>query len=164
MVARRIGDGLRLRGVQTGDPELGPGTSQAGDPARTMDVELKGSPQAGSIQDERAVGTGDNDAQAANIILSGRLAPGLFWGGFFLQIEESGSPQISILQIAESSVVHRILLKLFQGFPLIFCGKIESLLFPRTMEQRAPWKSSLPLESGAGLRSNCTIESPLQSR
>ena len=162
MVARRIGDGLRLRGVQAGDPELGPGTSQAGDPAGTMDVELKGNPQAASIQDERAagtrennaqaasiqderaVGTGDNDAQAANINLSGRLAPGLFLGGFFLQIEESGSPQISILQIAESSVVHRILLKLFQRFSirLIFCGKFESLLFPRTMEQRAPWKSS----------------------
>ena len=43
--------------------------------------------------------------------------------GFFLQIEESGSPQILILQIAESSVVHKILLKLFQRIPLTFCGK-----------------------------------------
>ena len=56
---------------------------------------------------------------------------------------ESGSPQILILPIAESFVVHKILLKNFsKGFPLTFCGNFESLLFPRTMEQRAPWKSS----------------------
>ena len=62
--------------------------------------------------------------------------------GFFLPVVESGSPQILILPIAESSVVHKILLQLFQSFPLTVCGKFESLLFPRTMEQRTPWKSS----------------------
>ena len=56
------------------------------------------------------------------VYLSGRLAPGLFFLGFFLQIEESGSPQILILPIAESSVVHKILLRLSEGFPLTFCG------------------------------------------
>ena len=48
----------------------------------------------------------------------------LFLGGFFLQIEESGSPQILILPSAESSVVHKILLiKTFpKVFSLTFCG------------------------------------------
>ena len=59
------------------------------------------------------------------LILSGRLAPGLFFlRGFFLQIEESGSPQILILPIAESSVVHKILLKLFQRISIDLLWKI----------------------------------------
>ena len=53
-----------------------------------------------------------------HIILSRTVAPRLFFWGFFLPMAESGSPQILILPIAESSVVHKILLKLSQRFPL----------------------------------------------
>ena len=108
------------------------------------------------------------------IILSRTVAPGLFFLGFFLPMAESGLPQILILPIAKSSVVHKVLLKLFQWFSIVFCGNFESLLFPRTMEQRAPWKSieaakigsKITVELSGGTArslSSCTIGSPAQS-
>ena len=87
------------------------------------------------------------------IHLSGRLAPGLFFWGFFLPVVESGSPQILILPIAESSVVHRILLKLFQRISIDFLWKIRVPPFS-AHDGTACSMEIKPLESGPGLRSN----------
>ena len=54
-----------------------------------------------SSQIQKKMGDGNS------LNLSRRLAPGLFFLGFFLPMVESGSPQILILPIAESSVVHK---------------------------------------------------------
>ena len=62
--------------------------------------------------------------QVDHLTLSRTVAPGLFVWGFFLPMVESGSPQISILPIAESSVVHKLLLKLFQRISIDFLWKL----------------------------------------
>ena len=58
------------------------------------------------------------------ITLSRTFSTRTLFLGFFLPMEESGSPQILILPIAESSVVHKILLKLFQRISIDFLWKI----------------------------------------
>ena len=93
--------------------------------------------------------------QLHSLNLSRRLAPGLFSLGFSLQIEESGSPQILSLPIAESSVVHKILLKtFFKGFALTFCGKSASPLFPARWNSVLHGNQAATVESGLRLRSN----------
>ena len=70
---------------------------------------------------------------------------------------KSGSPQISILQIAESSAVHKILLKLFQRFSHVshwFCVENPSPSF-----FRARWNSVLHGNQAAEIESNITVES-----
>ena len=46
-------------------------------------------------------------SSVGSALIRDRSTRTLFWF-FFLQMAESGSPQISILSIAESSVVHKI--------------------------------------------------------
>ena len=89
------------------------------------------------------------------LILSRRLALGLFVLGFFLPMVESGSPQIWILPIAESSVVHKILLKLFQRFSIDLLWKIWVPPFS-AHDGTACSMEIKPLESGPALRSNRT--------
>ena len=85
------------------------------------------------------------------VILSRTVAPGLF----SFSLVESGSPQILILPIAESSVVHRILSKLFQRFSIDFLWKIWVPPFS-AHDWTACSMEINPLESGPTLRSNRT--------
>ena len=114
---------LHLRTVLTSIPpgrNMGrQGSCPAGDPG-VHPPHLKGSVP----QSPQTAATPRTRASRNAMSLSRSVAPGPFFWGFFLQIEESGSPQILILPIAESSVVHKILLRLFQRISIDFLWKV----------------------------------------